>query len=240
MLNRNSALAAALPENYRPPSPRTARFEMLVGRNCAVASTSGRGDALAAARPHSKTRSSSRNASCTVLAAVAPLPRAAWFQADHAHSRAAFQASDALLMGTGCDAADSGAGSVLEQADFGDAVASLLLNGGLPGDRSLGDSAIAQAARVQAIFAASGVRRRGAQRPASSFFRTTAGCPDVGADPLLQRMQEAAQGAIEQWVQRGGEGVNAITHIVVGSLTPPRSAPGAFCSHFCSYWYHTN
>lgn len=114
----------------------------------------------------------------------------------------------------------------MRQADLSQAVSKIVLAGGVSGDESLGMSREQQAERVGAIFAASGVKTRGALREVERFFVPTSDCADLGNASLVKRMEAAAASAIDEWVQRGGEGPSAITHIMVGSLTPPRSAPG--------------
>lgn len=130
----------------------------------------------------------------------------------------------AFIMGTGVDEI----GTVVRQEELSQAVSKILMRGVVSGENSLGSNLEKQAERVGEIFSTSGVKRRGALREVDNFFVPTSDCADLGNASLVKRMEAAARSAIDEWVQRGGEGPGAITHIMIGSLTPPRSAPGAF------------
>ena len=141
---------------------------------------------------------------------------------------AAPRLADPLLVALGVDDAATG-GFCFPQSALSDSLARAAAAGRLACDTlSLGPDPESQAAAVRELFAASGVRRRGSQRPADSFVVATPGLPSLAADALLDRLEAAARRALDRWVQRGGEGPAGVTHLVIGSLTPPRSAPGAF------------
>lgn len=131
----------------------------------------------------------------------------------------------ANIMGTGVDEI----GTVVRQEELSQAVSKMLLRGAVLGDSSVGATLERQAERVGEIFLSSGVKRRGALREVDNFFVPTSDCADLGNASLVNRMEAAARQAIDEWMQRGGEGPRAITHIMIGSLTPPRSAPGVHC-----------
>jgi hypothetical protein len=135
--------------------------------------------------------------------------------------------ADPLLVGLGVDDAATG-GFCFPQSALSDALARAVVAGRLPCDEaSLGADRETQAAAARELLAASGVRRRGSQRPADAYFVTTPGLPALAADALLDRLEAAARRALARWAALGGEGPAGITHLVIGSLTPPRSAPGA-------------
>jgi hypothetical protein len=135
--------------------------------------------------------------------------------------------ADPLLVGIGVDDADTG-GTQFAQSALTDALVDAITSGRLACDAaSLGEDAAAQAAAARELLGASGVRRRGSQRGARDFFVTTKGLPSLAADALLERLEAAAARALARWAAGGGEGAAGITHLVLGSLTPPRSAPGA-------------
>jgi len=135
---------------------------------------------------------------------------------------------DPLLLSLGVDDAATG-GAQLAQSALADALAAGITSGYLPCDpASLGQGTAAQAASARALLLGAGVLRRGSQRGAEQYFVTTPGLPALAADSLLDRLHLAAARALQRWVDGGGQGAAGITHLVLGSITPPRSAPGTF------------
>jgi hypothetical protein len=135
----------------------------------------------------------------------------------------------AALVSLGVDDATTG-GVLVAQTALADAFCEAVLSGQLACDSAtLGASREEQAAAGRDILLSCGVRTRGSQRPAESYFVHTAGLPALADEALLDRLHVAASRALHSWMQRGGSGASGVTHLVVGSLTPPRSAPG-MCS----------
>jgi hypothetical protein len=119
-------------------------------------------------------------------------------------------------------------GSVVTQAALAEAFTHAVAAGRVECDpATLGDTLDEQVAAGRRIILASGVHTRGSQRPAESYFVRTPGLPSLAAEPLLERFHLAATRALHRWKQQGGAGAAGVTHLVVGSTTPPRSAPGA-------------
>jgi len=135
----------------------------------------------------------------------------------------------AALVSLGVDDATTG-GVLVTQTALADAFCEAVHSGRLACDSAtLGASREEQAAAGRDILLSCGVRTRGSQRPAESYFVHTAGLPALADEALLDRLHVAASRALHSWTQRGGSGASGVTHLVVGSLTPPRSAPG-MCS----------
>jgi len=131
-------------------------------------------------------------------------------------------AADApLLLALGTDDAATG-GCALEQAALSEAVVQRI-SAGLPCGPSLGS---APEAAARSLFAAAGVRSRGSLRPAAQYVTTTVGLPPLAAESLAERLALAAQRALARWSAAGGAGAAGITHLLLGSTTPPRCAPG--------------
>jgi hypothetical protein len=198
-------LSAALP----PSCVRVPRRGAL--RACPRAAPARRPAARAA--PLAPPLRAAASSAAAAAAAAAPLPPP--------------RLADPLLVGIGVDEVGTG-GTYFPQSALTDALVEAITSGRLACDASsLGEGAAAQAASARELFAASGVRRRGSQRRAAEFFVTTPGLPPLAAAALLERLESAASRALARWTACGGEGAAGITHLVLGSLTPPRSAPGA-------------
>ena len=43
---------------------------------------------------------------------------------------------------------------------------------------------------------------------------------------LMPRLLAAGHAALQRWAAAGGEGADAVTHLIVGGLTSPRASPG--------------
>ena len=133
---------------------------------------------------------------------------------------------DPALVSLGVDDACTG-GSVVTQSALAEAFAHEVAAGRVECDpATLGATLEEQVATGRRILLASGVHSRGSQRPAESYFVRTPGLPSLAAEPLLERFHLAASRALHRWTQLGGAGAAGVTHLVVGSTTPPRSAPG--------------
>ena len=143
---------------------------------------------------------------------------------------------DPVLVSLGVDDASTG-GTVVTQAALAEAFAHAVAAGRVECDpATLGATLKEQVAAGRRILLASGVHTRGSQRPADSYFVRTPGLPSLAAEPLLERFHLAASRALHRWTQLGGAGAAGVTHLVVGSTTPPRSAPGAcVAAYHCHY-----
>ena len=50
---------------------------------------------------------------------------------------------------------------------------------------------------------------------------------------LMPRLLAAGRAALQRWAAAGGEGADAVTHLIVGGLTSPRASPGAYAFERC-------
>lgn len=176
--------------------------------------------------------------------AQAPCVVATWrrHRRCRAHTAACCAAGDrhappppALLVSLATDDACTG-GVALQQSALADAFADAVRDGTVVCDPgSLGAGVTAQAAAGRDLFLQCGVTTRGSQRPAGAYFVRTPGLPPLAEGALLERLHTAASRALHAWTQRGGSGARGVTHLVVGSLTPARSAPGVWVALHCAF-----